>query len=621
MSKSFYHRIITSAREFAKEWHLIIAGAMLAAMFGLSLGAMVGDSAIVDEVAHVPAAYSYLHYGDYRLNPEHPPLIKDLAGLPLQFMNLKFPDENAAWTTDVNGQWETGWTFLYHIGNDADAILFWARLPILLLAIAFGIVLYRFCYRRWGKAVALLTLFFYAFSPNLIAHSHYVTTDLGASVFMFLALVAFVRYAERSTRVNLFLLTLALAFAQLAKFSAVLLFPFLGIASLILVALHVRKSERTARLKTLTGGLILASLLSVLIVWVAYIPHTAAMPQDVQDRLIRGALYDPAATPIVNVLTTINDVPIFKPLAQYALGISMVFSRIAGGNITYFNGQISNQGFWLYFPELFLMKTQIALLILGVVSLIGGGMILRRNHTVTLASAIVTSWRRHQMEWTLGTFAIFYFAISVSGNLNLGIRHILPIYVPLFVLVAIGTVVIARKLSSTARWQVPTAITLAILIPWYAVSTILAYPFYTSYFNELTGGGAGAGRYFSDSNVDWGQDMLRLKDYVESHPEIERIAVDYFGGAIPQYYFCDRTYDSNGSIIPNGSGYDCAGSVYEEWHSTYGTYTGQYIAVSETYLQNDRYYSELAGTPGYANLRAMEPIAKVGNSIYVYKLY
>jgi 4-amino-4-deoxy-L-arabinose transferase-like glycosyltransferase len=621
MPKSFYYRIITPAWEFASQWHIILAGAMLAVMFGLSFGAMVGDSAIVDEVAHIPAGYSYLHYGDYRLNPEHPPLMKDLAALPLQFMNLKFPNENAAWTTDVNGQWETGWTFLYHIGNNADAILFWARLPILLLAIAFGMVLYRFCWQRWGKAVALLSLFFYALSPNIIAHSHYVTTDLGASVFMFLALVTFVRYCEKSTRANLILLTLALALAQLAKFSAVLLFPFMGIASLVLVALEVRKSERMSRLVTLTGGLILASFLSVLVVWAVYIPHTINMPQDVQDRLIRGTLYDPAAKPIIAFLTTINHVPIFKPLAQYILGISMVFSRVAGGNITYFNGQISNQSFHLYFPELFLFKTQIAFLILGLICLIGGFVTLRRHRGRALVDTLLNSCRRHQMEWTLGAFAAFYFAVSIVGNLDLGIRHILPIYVPLFVIVAVGTVAIARKLNRSTRCKLPVAITLAILLPWYGLSTVFAYPSFTSYFNEFTGGGAGAGRYFSDSSVDWGQDLLRLKSYVTAHPEIKHIAVDYFGGAIPQYYFCDRTYDANGNLIPNGSGYDCSKSVYEEWHSSYGTYTGQYIAVSETYLQNDRYFSAKAGTTGYANLRAMTPIAKIGNSIYVYKLY
>src|SRR5689334_12990603 len=123
--KSLYNRITDPVREFVNGWHAYLAAGLLVLMFGLGLTAMAGNSAIVDEVAHIPSGYSYLHYGDYRLNPEHPPLIKDLAGLPLQFMNLKFPDYEPSWTTDINGQWESGWNFIYHIGNDADQIIFW----------------------------------------------------------------------------------------------------------------------------------------------------------------------------------------------------------------------------------------------------------------------------------------------------------------------------------------------------------------------------------------------------------------------------------------------------------------------------------------------------------------
>jgi 4-amino-4-deoxy-L-arabinose transferase-like glycosyltransferase len=119
-------------------------------------------------------------------------------------LNLRFPDNEAAWTTQANGQSDSGWSFIYHIGNDARGILFWARLPILFLAVGFGVVLYRFVLHRWGKAVALLTLLFYALSPNIIAHAHYVTTDLGASVFMFLALMGYIRFAELSNGQNLF---------------------------------------------------------------------------------------------------------------------------------------------------------------------------------------------------------------------------------------------------------------------------------------------------------------------------------------------------------------------------------------------------------------------------------
>jgi hypothetical protein len=159
------------------------------------------------------------------------------------------------------------------------------------------------------------------------------------------------------------------------------------------------------------------------------------------------------------------------------------------------------------------------------------------------------------------------------------------------------------------------------LLVWYGLSSALTFPNFLSYFNEAIGGQGNSGRYFSDSSVDWGQDLKRFVSYVKSHPEIHHIALDYFGGGVPEYYFCQRRYDESGNLVASAEGYDCSHSPYEPWHSKYGRYSGQYIAVSETFLENDRYYSNLDHMEGYAYLRAMEPIAKIGNSIYVYKLY
>jgi len=616
--KSLYHRITGSVGGFIREWHGFIAAGLLAAMFGLGVGSMIGNSAIVDEVAHIPAGYSYLHYGDYRLNPEHPPLIKDLAAIPLQFMHLKFPDNEPAWTTDVNGQWESGWNFLYHLGNNADAILFWSRLPILLLAIAFGGILYWIVRRRWGVAVALLTLFFYALSPNILAHSTLVTTDLGATVFMFLAIVSFARFAERPTRGNFLLLSLGLAVAQVSKFSAFLLYPFLGVVTLGLVWLAKDPKRPVERLKVYLGGFIGASALSLIWIWLFYIPHTWNMPESVQDRLIEGSLASQTMTAVSHALMALNNLSLMKPLVQYLLGVAMVFGRVAGGNVTYFNGQVTDQSFHGYFPELFVLKTQIALLVLLAVAVVLAVWRLTRQKHVW--ARMQEYFRAHVLECTLGGFAAFYFLISVSGNLNLGIRHILPIYVPIFILVAIATVKRWRVLAQT-RWARPSAVVAVVLLLWYGLSTVAAYPAFLSYFNELIGGAPNAGKYFSDSSVDWGQDLRRLKTYVDDHPEINRIAVDYFGGGVPAYYFCTRKYDEHGQLVATAAGYDCSNSVYEEWHSQYGRYTGQYIAVSETFLENDRWYSELNDTPGYEYLRQREPIAKIGGSIYVYKLY
>lgn len=298
----------------------------------------------------------------------------------------------------------------------------------------------------------------------------------------------------------------------------------------------------------------------------------------------------------------------------------MVMGRVAGGNVTYFNGEVASGSFHLYFPELFALKTQIPLMI--IMLLVAGWLVWR------YAEAKRTSWRwaarhirGHILEYLLGLFALFFFGVSVAGNLNLGIRHILPVYVPLFVLTAIGAVKWWRSLPGKWRWTQPLRALVLMLLVWYGGATVVAYPNYISYFNELIGGPGNSYKYFSDSSVDWGQDLKRLKTYVNEHPEIRKIAIDYFGGGSAEYYFCPRVYDAAGQLVASSEGYDCTGSVYEPWHAQNGHYPGQYIAVSETFLENDRYYAAYYNQPGYDYLRAMEPIAKVGNSIFVFKLY
>lgn len=591
---------------------------MLAVMFGLSITSLSHDSAIVDELAHIPAGYSYLHYGDYRLNAEHPPLMKVLAAAPLQFMNLRFPTDPQSWAPEFVAQWQAGYNFLYNLGNSAQRILFWSRLPILISAIVFGGLFYWFLRRRYGIAVALLGLFFYAFSPNIIAHARYVTTDLGATVFMFGALVACARFMTRPTRRNLVIFSLGLAGAQLVKFSGVILYPYLFLFMLLGALAKDNPAGLWPRLRQYAGGFILASLLSVAWIWLAYVPFTWHMPVSVQQQLIYSDIPNYHRT--AAVLSALSPVPGLKPLVQFALGVAMVFSRVDGGNVTYFLGQINDQSFKAYFPVLFTLKTQVAFLILMLVVAAARIWTVVMRHG-RMSHHVLAVWLdRHWLEVTLGAFAVFYFLLAVFGNLDLGIRHILPVYLPLFVLVPLGMAWLWR--GYLRHWRRAGWVMLATLglLVWYGAATLWVYPSFLAYFNELIGGPANAGQYFTDSSVDWGQDLLRFQDYLKAHPEIHSVALDYFGGADPRYYFCNRLY-RNGRLVADSSGYDCSGSRVQIWHANYGRYTGKYIAVSETYLENDRYYAAQRGDSGYDYLYRRKPIAEIGYSIYVYKLY
>ena len=218
-----------------------VVGGILAIMLALSISVAMGDAAIMDEVAHIPSGYSYVHFHDYRLNPEHPPLLKDLAGIPLQFLKVTFPTDQAYWTTDANGQWDAGSTFLYLPGNNTEAILFWSRLPILLIALALGFMIFKWAKDLFGTKAGLFALTLYAFDPNVLGHDHYVTTDLGIAAFSLFAFFAFIKYLKNPNWKTITLAGIFLGLAALAKFSSVLLFPIFGL-SLIVYALPEKKS-------------------------------------------------------------------------------------------------------------------------------------------------------------------------------------------------------------------------------------------------------------------------------------------------------------------------------------------------------------------------------------------
>ncbi len=163
------------------QWSLV--GLIVILAFSLMIKVSLQESATMDELAHIPAGYSYVKFLDYRLNPEHPPLVKALAAFPLLFQNLNFPLQSSAWKNDVNGQWQIGAEFLYQSGNNADQIIKWSRVGPIILTLILIIFIYIWASELVGGWWALLPTFLFALSPNVLAHGHYVTTDICPRVF------------------------------------------------------------------------------------------------------------------------------------------------------------------------------------------------------------------------------------------------------------------------------------------------------------------------------------------------------------------------------------------------------------------------------------------------------
>lgn len=586
----------------------IAAIAILGLMFVLMFFSSWNDSATMDEEAHIPAGYSYLTQQDYRLNPEHPPLIKDLAALPLLFLHLNFPTNVPEWTSFINGQWDMGRIFLYESGNNADKILHFSRFPIMLLALLFGWLLFKWVSRLYGDKIGLLTLFFYCLSPTIISHSRFVTTDLGAAFGFFIGLTTFINFLNHQTKKNLIIAGIAFGIAQLLKFSLVILAPIYILLAVLWVILENYGSTNWQVKKIIQesckviGKVVLLGVIALLIIWPIYQLHIWHYPPERQMQDTKFILTSFKVRPLANFVVWLSDKPVLRALGQYLFGVLMVMQRAAGGNTAYFLGTVSAKGTPLYFPLLYLLKEPLAFHLLTLIAIIFAISNIIKAKEKNLK--VVAEWMRDNFAITASMiFIAIYFIQAMTSKLNIGVRHILPIFPFLYFLVARQIIRWTKTFSidepqnffqqikniyHTYIKSLEKYSLVFLLLCWMFLSTIAAFPYYLSYYNILGGGISNGYKIAVDSNYDWGQDLKRLKKFVEDN-KIESIAIDYFGGGNPKYYFGDK-------FVP--------------WQGEKGELAnGGWLAVSATFLQGG----------SYTWLKDKKPVARAGTSIFIYK--
>ncbi|MCX6759910.1 MAG: glycosyltransferase family 39 protein, partial [Candidatus Nealsonbacteria bacterium] len=354
----------------------IIATFLLIFVFVIAFFSIQNDSLTMDEQAHLPAGYSYLSQMDMRLNPEHPPLIKDLSAVPLLFIkNIEFPYDAKAWTTDVNGQWIFGNTFLFKSGNPAEQMILWARIPMILLLILAGYYIFRFTKELYGNNASILALLIFSFSPTFLAHGRLVTTDVGAALGTIMATYYFMQFLKKPKLITALKAGLTLGIAELLKFSLILLIPFFGIiaiAWIILQSLKVRENlpgiyEKPASKKDVlrnffkvlgkyTAYGILIGTIALALIYVVYLFHVWNYPMERQKSDTSLILSSFSNKSLVNMAVQMTEMPILRPFAQYFLGLCMIFQRASGTNSGYFIGEISAAGWKAYFPTVYLIK-------------------------------------------------------------------------------------------------------------------------------------------------------------------------------------------------------------------------------------------------------------------------
>lgn len=535
------------------------------------------DSAIMDELAHIPAGYGYVHNLDYRLNPEHPPLVKALAMLPVLFLQPNFPAASDAWQNQINAQWDVGAQFLYQSGNNANEIIQTARIFPILITLLVLLFIYLLARGIMGNWWALLPAALFALDPTVLAQGHYVTTDLGAAFGVIFATYYFLKFVESPSTKHLWFAGLSFGVAQITKFSAPFLVPLFVFLTFVLwlrnIIVEHGTMERSRRFKIfLTRGLrwiwrliLVFAIGYVFIVYPIYFLFTANYPiaKQVSDaQFILGSFANgptPAGTHCAGIRCLADlDIwmaksPVLRPLAEYMLGILMVFQRSAGGNTIYFLGEVRGAGGPAYFPLLFLLKEPVPTLIIVLAALIlATWWMIRRDPRDgrRRGQRILDYLGVNFPEFSMASFIVLYWGYSMQSPLNIGLRHLMPT-IPFVYILAAGVwkkwvtrinfpggeltiALIGAAAKSFARGSIKYLF-LVVLILWLFLETLFAAPYFLSYFNEFGGGIWNGYHWVTDSNYDWGQDLLRLQSWAVAHPEADKIAVDYFGGGNPSY--------------------------------------------------------------------------------------
>lgn len=607
------------------------------------------DTAIFDETAHIPAGYSYLTKHEMRLNPEHPPLIKDISAVPLLFLNLNFDTNQPFWTGELprkwdEGQWVAGRYLLFGAGNNPDHIIFWSRLPIVILSLILGFFIFRWVREMAGIIAGLFALVLYAFDPNILGHNHFVTTDLGIAAFFTFAFYYFLRFIKDPQWKNVLLSGIFVGLLFLTKFSFIIALPIFGLIGVVYPLVKANRSltgqlkEKIKFLGEYAGKGALIFAISLVVVWAVYAVNTYRTSQETMSDII-DFNFSPTDTEVKNIYTnetlhTLNDNVITRPLVEWGIGLGYVFRRVSGGNGAYFMGEVSGKAFTAYFPTVFALKETLPsltfmlfALIIGSIAAIRSFVFNVKNNPKSKLQGISLYIREHIRELALFGFVVLYSYVSITGNLNIGFRHLFPILPFVYILT---TLVIFRFIKCQEHFHTQNVwysavLFIAILL---IAETASSYPYYMSYFNQLVGGPKLGYRYVTDSNADWGQDLRRLKVWIENYNRcaqikcdpnmkfgcpgecydiarpfptplvpIDKIRVNYFGGADIKYYLGDRSIDW--------------------WDSKRPIEPGWY-ALSTNYLQGSLYDKEKKDEDSYRWIKNIKPAAQVGTSILVY---
>ena len=528
-------------------WPALILIALL--HFVIAMLAVRTKSVTYDEPIHTVGGWTVAMLGDNRVEPENPILFERFTGLLSRTDEFSIDVESDLWQSILRDPRQTYATIGFNYFKppvDVDRMVNRRRPMFAMLGAltVFGVgMLTRDIARRVVKSEraisigAICAASLLAFDPNMLGHSPLVKNDVILALVMTWIALATWRVIDRATIWNVLLLSLAISIAPLVKFSGILCGPIVVISLLIRAMMRDEwptfSRELTMRRSKLLASVsisIFAGVFSFLMIWTSYgfryHASTTNQPLNTQwlvdlNRISRfyrqwGVIPQEELLPVLDVdegaaaLIELHSLKILPESFTYGL---LHVHALGQNRFTYLLGQKSHHPSVWYFPVAFGVKEPIGTLALA--ALLPVIVVLRR---VDRASAL--------RIFCITLPSIVFLATSIFGPLNIGLRHILPVYPMMFALIG---------LMIGLTWHTGVRFIFIGFIALSAIESLARAPNFIAFFNVAAGGPNAGAKYLSDSNIDWGQDLKLLRAWQEKNPN-ERLYLSYFGVADPGWY-------------------------------------------------------------------------------------
>ena len=511
---------------------------LLAFMATFSGGAARRESITIDEVPHTAAGVAYWQKLDMRMNEEHPPLSKLIAGLPLALRGVHADYTHTSWTFSGNGpfnqylgEWTFGYWFLMQ-WNDPRPTIWLARIAMLSITLLLGWVIYLLGNRLGGPWGGLLCLACYATTPAFLAFGPLVITDIVITLFWLLTVWQMANLWRFPTRGTLVRFGLTFACALLSKFSAgLLLFVFPAIAlSLRIWRVPEQPSERSqlrAWRRSAWWNMFKGTAWAGLFVYLVYFVFSWNQPTNTFDAIPNF----PASAVLRRLL---------MPPLIYLKGVAG-FAMSAGSRPTYILGHSYPHGVWFYFPVIFALKSQFAFLLLLLLAVVAA-IILRRssawNHDESLVPrGLLLNWR------CLWVSLSVYVVVCMLNRLDISVRHFLIAVALIILLLAPLPRALRRLRTMQPRLATIGSVGCVVLVLCSIGSAVRAFPYYFPYLNWLSAGKPGY-LLVNDSNLDWNQGLPSAEEYAQQHGL--------------QHYLLDAyTFSDAGPYVTRGEAWNC----------------------------------------------------------------